>query len=232
MRYQPYNRGGTRSCCGCFIHQNQTPSAASPLGITALLIGLALALSIAVYAIWHHELSTLMSLEQIRTRDDAHLDGSVYKMEVSGGFYLEEFLEQGGVQSDSELIAFITSHITKGLLDMGISAPEIACSSFTAQTPEGIGSLAGTTTSPRPIPAWSFTEGGGDRHATISTTDLQFLGIGVDADLEGLMDKITCLAAPYTPLDGMNDAGVSCGIYMSYQGRRPWPQIRTPTGPT
>lgn len=55
--------------------------------------------------------------------DDAHLDGSVYKMEVSGGFYLEEFLEQGGVQSDSELIAFITSHITKGLLDMGISAP-------------------------------------------------------------------------------------------------------------
>ena len=33
------------------------------LGITALLIGLALALSIAVYAIWHHELSTLMSLE-------------------------------------------------------------------------------------------------------------------------------------------------------------------------
>lgn len=33
------------------------------------------------------------------------------------------------------------------------------------------------------------------------------------------MDKITCLAAPYTPLDGINDAGVSCGIYMSYQGK-------------
>ena len=32
------------------------------------------------------------------------------------------------------------------------------------------------------------------------------------------MDKITCLAAPYAPLDGINDAGVSCGIFMSYQG--------------
>ena len=32
------------------------------------------------------------------------------------------------------------------------------------------------------------------------------------------MNKITCLAAPYAPLDGMNDAGVSCGIYMTYQG--------------
>ena len=48
--------------------------------------------------------------------------------------------------------------------------------------------------------------------------DLQFLGIDTDADVEGLMDRITCLAAPYAPLDGMNDAGVSCGIYMSYQG--------------
>jgi hypothetical protein len=26
------------------------------------------------------------------------------------------------------------------------------------------------------------------------------------------------LAAPYAPLDGVNDAGVSCGIFMSYQG--------------
>lgn len=40
----------------------------------------------------------------------------------------------------------------------------------------------------------------------------------VNSDVEGLMNKITCLAAPFTPLDGINDAGVSCGIYMSYQG--------------
>lgn len=48
--------------------------------------------------------------------------------------------------------------------------------------------------------------------------DLQFLGLDVDQDVTGLMDKITCLAAPYIPFDGMNEAGVSCGIYMTYQG--------------
>lgn len=32
------------------------------------------------------------------------------------------------------------------------------------------------------------------------------------------MDKITCLASPYAPLDGINEKGVACGIYMSYQG--------------
>ena len=63
-----------------------------------------------------------------------------------------------------------------------------------------------------------FTEGYNGRHSTISTVDLQFLGIDVEKNIEGLMDKITCLAAAYAPLDGINDAGVSCGIYMTYQG--------------
>lgn len=63
-----------------------------------------------------------------------------------------------------------------------------------------------------------FTEANEGRHATISTVDLQFLGIDVDQDMTGLMDKVICLAAPYAPLDGINDAGVSCGIYMTYQG--------------
>lgn len=40
----------------------------------------------------------------------------------------------------------------------------------------------------------------------------------IDKDVSGLMNKITCLAAPYVPLDGINEAAVACGIYMSYQG--------------
>lgn len=63
-----------------------------------------------------------------------------------------------------------------------------------------------------------FTEKNEGRHASISTVDLQFLGIDVNSDPGGLMDSITCLAAPYAPLDGINDAGVSCGIFMTYQG--------------
>lgn len=60
---------------------------------------------------------------------------------------------------------------------------------------------------------------GDGRHKSFSTVDLNYIGMDIDSDVDGLMDKITCLAAPYTPLDGINDAGVSCGIYMSYQGK-------------
>ena len=53
---------------------------------------------------------------------------------------------------------------------------------------------------------------------TYSTIDLSFLGLDKDKDVESLGQKILTLAAPYVPLDGVNDAGVACGIFMSYQG--------------
>lgn len=170
------------------------------------------------YAIWHNELSTLMSMERIRPRNDAHLDGDVYLMRVSGDFYLDDFIAQGGAKSDAELIDFITGKITRGLLNMTISESEIACSSFTARTPDGDALFARNYDFSKTNTCIVFTEANEGRHASVSTVDLQFLGIDVDKGVTGLMDKITCLAAPYAPLDGMNDAGVSCGIYMTYQG--------------
>ena len=171
-----------------------------------------------IFGIWHNEISTLASFRQLRERNDAHNDGSVYTMKVSGGFYLDKFTEQGGVKSDAELIKFITDNITKGLIDMGISESNIGCSSFTAVSESGDRLFGRNYDFDKTNTCIVFTEKTKDRHATISTVDLQFLGIDVNSDVNGLMDKITCLAAPYAPLDGINDAGVSCGIYMSYQG--------------
>ncbi len=171
-----------------------------------------------IFGIWHNEISTLASFRHLRERNDAHGDGSVYTMKVSGGFYLDKFTEQGGVKSDAELIKFITDNITKGLIDMGISESNIGCSSFTAVSESGDRLFGRNYDFDKTNTCIVFTEKTKDRHATISTVDLQFLGIDVNSDVNGLMDKITCLAAPYAPLDGINDAGVSCGIYMSYQG--------------
>ena len=56
------------------------------------------------------------------------------------------------------------------------------------------------------------------RYASISSVDLQFLGIENGAKIDSLTDKFISLAATYAPLDGINEAGVACGIYMSYQG--------------
>lgn len=186
--------------------------------ILSILLGLILALIIVVFAVWHNELATLSSIQLLRDRNDAHNDGAVYSMKVHGGFYLEDFINQGGTSNDNELIDFITSHLTKGLLKIDIKDPEIACSSFTARNADNDILFGRNYDFSKTNTCIVFTEAQKDRHATISTIDLQFLGLDPEKNMSSLMDKITALAAPYIPLDGINDAGVSCGIYMTNQG--------------
>lgn len=188
------------------------------IGIIAGVLAIIILISVAIFATWGNEIRTLTSMELIRVRNDDHLDGDVYMMKVKGDFYLDEFVAQGGVSSDTELINFITNKITKGIVDLSITDPEIGCSAFTATTDEGDVVFGRNYDFSKTNTCIVFTEANEGRHASFSTVDLQFLGIDVDTGVEGFMDKVTCLAAPYAPLDGVNDAGVSCGIFMSYQG--------------
>ena len=184
----------------------------------AVLLVLVLAGAIAVWAVWGSELRTLASFHKIVERDDAHLDGSVYEMTVHGGYYFDDFLAQGGASTDTELISFITGNLTKGMIDIGFQPPDVACSSFTATLDNGHRIFGRNYDYSKTNTCIVYTNPGNGHHASVSTVDLQFLGLSVDEDITGLMDKITCLAAPYIPFDGMNDAGVSCAIYMTYQG--------------
>lgn len=188
------------------------------LAVLAVIVALLVITVAAVFAVWHNEISTVASIKMLRDRNDDHLDGAVYSMNVKGDFYLDDFVAQGGVKSDSELIGFITDNITHGVVDLNMTAPEIGCSSFTATAENGDVLFARNYDFSKTNTMLVFTEANEGRHATISTVDLQFLGVDVDQNMTSLMDKVICLAAPYAPLDGVNDAGVSCGIYMTYQG--------------
>lgn len=190
--------------------------------ITAIVLAAILLVLVALLGaaaiVWRNEIATVANFRKIADRNDAHQDGAVYRMDVSGDFYFDDFLAQGGASSDSELIDFITNSITRGLIDMTIQESEIACSAFTAVTPAGDRIFARNYDFSKTNTALVFTDPGNGRYKSFSTVDLQFLGMDADRDVEGLMNKITCLAAPYAPLDGVNEKGLSCGIFMSYQG--------------
>ena len=190
--------------------------------ITAIVLAAILLVLVALVGaaeiVWRNEIATVANFRKIADRNDAHQDGAVYRMDVSGDFYFDDFLAQGGASSDSELIDFITNSITRGLIDMTIQESEIACNAFTAVTPAGDRIFARNYDFSKTNTALVFTDPGNGRYKSFSTVDLQFLGMDADRDVEGLMNKITCLAAPYAPLDGVNEKGLSCGIFMSYQG--------------
>ena len=86
------------------------------LTILGVLLALVIVLVGTVYAIWHDEITTLLSFQQVTQRDESHKDGSVYVLNVSGGYHFDEFLAQGGASNDTELISFITNSITKGII--------------------------------------------------------------------------------------------------------------------
>lgn len=186
--------------------------------IACALAALVIALAVAVFALWHNELTTLASFQKLSDRDEAHRDGAVYQINFSGDYSFDEFLSQGGASNDAELISFITRSITKGIIPMHIKTSSIACSAFTADTQSGDRVFGRNYDFSATNTAIVYTDPGEGRHASYSTIDLSFLGLDADKDVETIGQKILTLAAPYVPLDGINDAGVACGIFMSYQG--------------
>ncbi len=182
------------------------------------VLALVLVLGIAVAALWHNEISTVMSIDMLVDKNENNKSAPVYIMDVDGDYYFDKFLEQGGASNDGELIQFVIDNITKGIIPINMESPEIGCSSFTCVDENGNRYFGrnydfSTTTS-----MIVRTNPGDGRYASISSVDLQFLGIEDGIYVDSLMQKLTCLAATYAPLDGINEAGVSCGIYMSYQG--------------
>ena len=186
--------------------------------IACALAALVIALAVAVFALWHNELATLASFQKLSDRDEAHRDGAVYQINFSGDYFFDEFLSQGGASNDAELISFITRSITKGIIPMHIKTSSIACSAFTADTQSGDRVFGRNYDFSATNTAIVYTDPGEGRNASYSTIDLSFLGLDADKDVETIGQKFLTLAAPYVPLDGINDAGVACGIFMSYQG--------------
>ncbi len=185
------------------------------IGIGSLILTVLL----LVLVLWGKEIFTLLSLKELRPRDAKHHDGAVYYIDVKGGFYLEDLIDQGGISSDSDLADFLIDKISKGLAEsFNLSTPNFGCASFTAVTADGDVLFARNYDNKETNTCIVRTHARKGRHATVSTVDLSFIGITPGTGVQGLEDTILCLAAPYLTLDGINDAGVSCCINMTYQG--------------
>ena len=168
--------------------------------------------------VFRNEISAISSIELRKPRVENTLQGGIYQMTFKGDYYFEDYLAQGGAKNDRELLDFIMNKMTKGLLNLTINTSTIGCSSFTAKKSDGQHIFARNYDLYTTNTCIVRVKGNKSRHASISTVDLSFINISPDRNVDNLISKAYCLAAPYAPLDGINDAGVSCGIYMTYQG--------------
>lgn len=183
------------------------------------ILGLVCTAVLLVVILWGNEIRTLFSIKELRPRNAEHHDGAVYYADVRGGFYLDDLIEQGGIKNDGELADFLIAKLSRGLVkNLTIATPDYGCASFTAATAEGDALFARNYDNDETNTCIVRTHARKGRHATIGTADLSFVGIKPAKGIQGIADKVLCLTVPYLTLDGVNDAGVSCCINMTYQG--------------
>lgn len=174
-------------------------------GVAVALVSLCLVAVIAALALFGNELKTLGSIEKI---DDYPL----YTMEYAGDYGIDEFLEQGGASNDAELIEFVVSRLLKGL-PIKIELPNLACSTFNAQTPEG-DAIFGRNFDLEFSPGMMVRTTPEDGYASLSMVNLAFIGYSEDKLPDDLASSIVSLAAPFAPLDGVNEKGLAVGVLL------------------
>lgn len=142
-------------------------------------------------------------------------DQPFYEMTYHADYGLDEFLQEGAA-TDDELVSFVTRRLLKGIpLEIN---PDGACSTFIATSPED-DNLFGRNFDYVPSVGLIVHTAPKDGYKSISLVNLNHIGLSHEnLPTDSLMNRIITLAAPYAPLDGMNEKGLAIGVLVIDKG--------------
>lgn len=166
------------------------------------LLGILIVSAAGLAWLFRSEIQTVNSIETVD-------DYGFYTMTYAGDYGFDDFL-QVGASNDKELIDFVTKRLLKGL-PITITGPDLSCSTFNAATPDGeyiLGRNFDMNYSPGMLVYTKPDHG----YASISMVNLAFLGYKDEYMPDTFGNKILALAAPYVPMDGINEKGLAIGV--------------------
>lgn len=170
----------------------------SVLGLVLVMVGLFI-------VIYFREVSTLNTI----ARPDVTVD--FFTMEYKGDYGFDEFLVTGA-SNDQELINYITQRLMKGL-PFEMAVPDFACSTFSVKSPSGE-QLFGRNFDLDYSPALLVETNPDDGYRSYSMVNLALTGYTEDYLPTSMINGIMALAAPYLPMDGVNEKGLAIGVLM------------------
>lgn len=160
---------------------------------------------VAVGAVFQGEARTLLSVKEKG-------ETGIYDINYAADYKLDELLEEGGAATEEQLVQFILKTMLKGLpIDVPYEIPNLACSTFYAETPEG-GYMLGRNLDNQTTDLAVVRTNPRDGYASVSVVNLSFLGYNESYTPDKLLDRINTLAAAYFPLDGVNEKGLAIGV--------------------
>ena len=176
------------------------------VGVPAVLLVAAAAGAWAVFGTFVTAARSIRSLE----------DG-LYCMEYIGDYGFDEFLAQGGADTDGALADYLASYLSHGFYKPENEAQtgSFGCSAVCVTDERG-GVYFGRNYDWEECRAMIVHTRPKNGFESVSTCCLDFLGFGEDYRPDGTMtERIMTLAAIYVPLDGMNEKGLMVADLMA-----------------
>lgn len=148
----------------------------------------------------------------------------LYQLSYSGDYHLDDFLQKGA-KSDYELLQFAQTHLLNGQ-KIDLSKMKIACTSFVTKDGNGdiiYGRNMDWQSKLASVQVYTHPKNG---YASVSTAPLSLPGQAASTDTAALMAKV----APYLPLDGMNEKGLTVSALYVPSSSTPHDDAKTSVG--
>ena len=178
------------------------------------IIGILAVLLLAVRFIWGGEITS------IRTITSVNGNPYLYRMEYKLAYDLDEIIRME-IDENAELLDYVVRRIGKGLpikmksaqvADENGKLGTINCTSFQAKKADGEGYFFGRNYDYFKNPTLVTVSHPKNGYASIACSDMSHFGYSLEKLPTSFLKKLSCLAAIYAPVDGMNEKGLCTSI--------------------
>ena len=178
------------------------------------IIGILAVLLLAVRFIWGGDITS------IRTITSVNGNPYLYRMEYKLAYDLDEIIRME-IDENAELLDYVVGRIGKGLpikmksaqvADENGNLGTINCTSFQAKKADGDGYFYGRNYDYFKNPALVTVSHPKNGYASIACSDMSHFGYSLEKLPTSFLKKLSCLAAIYAPVDGMNEKGLCTSI--------------------
>ena len=179
-----------------------------------IILGILAAIVIAIACIWGGEIASISSVKSV--------DGNpyLYQMNYKAAYDLDDLIAKD-IDENAELLDYVIGRIGKGL-PLKIKSAQVAdeegelstmnCTSFQARNANGEGFLFGRNYDYFKNPTLVTVSRPKKGYASIAVSDMSHFGYSLEKLPTSIGAKLSCLAAIYAPVDGMNEKGLCTSI--------------------
>ena len=178
------------------------------------IIGILAIICLTIAFIWHGEIASIRSLESVGGNE------YLYKMDYKASYDLDDLISKD-IDSNAELLQYIIGKIGKGI-PIKMKSAQVAdengelatfnCTSFQVSKADGSGYWYGRNYDYFKNPTLVTTSYPKKGYASIAVSDMSHFGYSLEKLPTSLKDKVSCLAAIFAPLDGVNEKGLCTSI--------------------